>query len=79
MLESRGVSPGDQAVDEDESCQCRTSRIQCNHIAHAMLVWSRLKQLAYQDGQSIYQTKRGLLHDYLVQQLKDPSFEMVLA
>jgi hypothetical protein len=44
-----------------------------------MLVWSRLKDLAYQSGQSIYQIKRGLLHDYLVQQLKNPSVEMVLA
>jgi len=56
-----------------ESCQCRASRIQRNHIACALLVWSRLKSLAYQSGQSIYQIKRGLLHDYLVQQLKNPS------
>ena len=44
-----------------------------------MLVWSRLKHLAYQSGQTIYRIKRGLLHDYLVQQLKNPSVEMVLA
>ncbi len=62
-----------------ESCQCRTSRIQRNHIGCAMLVWSRLKHLAYQSGQTIYQIKRGLLRDYLVQQLKNPSVEMVLA
>ncbi len=62
-----------------ESCQCRASRIQRNHIACALLVWSRLKNLAYQSGQTIYRIKRGLLHDYLVQQLKNPSVEMVLA
>jgi hypothetical protein len=62
-----------------ESCQCRASRIQRNHIGCAMLVWSRLKHLAYQSGQTIYRIKRGLLHDYLVQQLKNPSVEMVLA
>ena len=62
-----------------ESCQCRTSRIQRNHIGCALLVWSRLKSLAYQSGQTIYRIKRGLLHDYLVQQLKNPSVEMVLA
>ena len=62
-----------------EACQCRASRIQRNHIACAMLVWSRLKHLAYQSGQTIYRIKRGLLHDYLVQQLKNPSVEMVLA
>lgn len=62
-----------------ERCQCRASRIQRNHIGCAMLVWSRLKHLAYQSGQTIYRVKRGLLHDYLVQQLKNPSVEMVLA
>lgn len=62
-----------------ESCQCRVGRIQRNHIACAMLVWSRLKSLAYQSGRTIYQIKHGLLHDYLVGQLKNPSVQMVLA
>ncbi len=62
-----------------ESCQCRAGRIQRNHVACALLVWSRLKNLAYRSGQTIYRIKRGLLHDYLVQQLKNPSVEMVLA
>lgn len=62
-----------------ESCQCRAGRIQRNHVACALLVWSRLKDLAYQSGQTVYRIKRGLLHDYLVQQLKSPSVEMVLA
>jgi hypothetical protein len=62
-----------------EHCQCRAGRIQRNHIACALLVWTRLKDLAYQSGRTVYQIKRGLLHDYLVQQLKDPSVQMVLA
>lgn len=62
-----------------ERCQCRTGRIQRNHIACAMLVWSRLKHLAYQSGGTVYQIKHGLLRDYLVQQLKNPSVQMVLA
>ncbi len=62
-----------------ERCQCRTGRIQRNHIACALLVRSRLKQLAYQSGRSVYQIKHGLLRDYLVQQLKNPSVQMVLA
>jgi hypothetical protein len=63
-----------------ELCQCRKGRIQRNHIACALLVWTRLKDLAYQSGQkTVYQIKRGLLHDYLVQQLKNPTVEMVLA
>ena len=36
-----------------ESCQCRKARLQRNHIACAMLVWLRLKSLAYQTGQTI--------------------------
>lgn len=62
-----------------ERCQCRTGRIQRNHVACAMLVWSRLKHLAYQSGRTVYQIEHGLLHDYLVQQLKNPSVQMVLA
>ncbi len=62
-----------------ERCQCRASRIQRNHIACALVVWSRLKHLAYQSGRTVYQIKHGLLQDYLVQQLKNPSIQMVLA
>lgn len=61
-----------------ERCQCRAGRIQRNHIACALLVWSRLKHLAYQSGRTVYQIKHGLLQDYLVQQLKNPTVQMVL-
>lgn len=59
-----------------ESCQCRKGRIQRNHIACAILVWLRLKELAAQTGQTIYQIKHGLLSNYLVQQLKRPNVPM---
>lgn len=62
-----------------EGCQCRAGRIQRNHVACALPAWSRLKHLAYQSGRTIYQIKRGLLHDYLVRQLENPSVKMVLA
>lgn len=62
-----------------EGCQCRQARIQRNHIACALLVWVRLKQLAVQTGQTVYQLKHGLLDDYLCQQLKNPSLTMSLA
>ncbi len=61
-----------------EACQCRKARIQRNHIACAFLVWVRLKALATQTGQTIYQLKHGLLDDYLCSQLKDPSLKMSL-
>ncbi len=62
-----------------EDCQCRKARIQRNHIACSLLVWVRLKTLAYQTQKTVYQIKHGLLHDYLVHQLKYPSLKMVLA
>lgn len=61
-----------------ESCQCRKARLQRNHIACAMLVWVRLKNLAYTTGQTIYQIKHNLLSNYLIQQLKRPSILMCL-
>ncbi|PLZ83210.1 transposase, partial [Fischerella thermalis WC217] len=61
-----------------ESCQCRKARLQRNHIACAMLVWVRLKNLAYQTGNTIYQIKHNLLSNYLIQQLKRPSIPMCL-
>jgi hypothetical protein len=62
-----------------ESCQCRKARIQRNHIACALLVWVRFKELAAQTSQTVYQLKHGLLDDYLCQQLKNPSLSMSLA
>ena len=62
-----------------EGCQCRKARIVRNHIGCAVLVWVRLKQVAYETHQTIYQVKKGLLSDYLRQQLKSPSIQMVLA
>jgi hypothetical protein len=62
-----------------EACQCRKARIVRNHIGCAILVWVRLKQVATETRQTIYQVKHGLLADYLRQQLKSPSIKMVLA
>ncbi len=62
-----------------ESCQCRVGRIQRNHIACAMLVWCRFKELAYETGRTVYQIKFGQLSDYLIEQLKTPSVKMALA
>lgn len=62
-----------------ERGQCRKARIQRNQIGCAFLVWVRLKALAAQTGRTVYQLKYGLLDDYLIQQLKNPSLKMVLA
>ncbi len=62
-----------------EKCQCRKARIQRNHIGCALLVWIRLKSLAIANNSNVYQLKHGLLDDYLIQQLKNPSLRMILA
>jgi hypothetical protein len=62
-----------------ERCQCRKARIQRNHIGCAFLVWVRLKDLAARTGRTVYHLKQGLLDDYLIHQLKNPSLKMVLA
>jgi len=43
------------------------------------LFWVRLKELATAAGHTIYQLKHGLLDDYLIQQLKNPSLKMASA
>lgn len=58
-----------------ERCQCRSARVQRNHVGCAMLVWVRLKEVAAQTGQSIYQVKFGQLSGYLIEHLKSPSVQ----
>ena len=62
-----------------EKCQCRKARIVRNHIGCAMLVWVRLKQVAEETKQTIYQVKFGLLSEYLRQHLKSPAVKMLFA
>jgi hypothetical protein len=59
--------------------KCRQARIQRNHIACALLVWSWLKAIAYNTRRTIDQIKHGMLSDYLIEQLKNPSVQMMLA
>jgi hypothetical protein len=59
-----------------EKCQCRTARIQRNHIACAYLVWARLAQIAEQVGKTLYSLKHGLLDEFIRQQLKSPTLSM---
>jgi len=62
-----------------ERNQCRTARIQRNHIACAMLVWIRLTDLARKTRQTVYRIKHPLLDDYLRRQLKNPAVTMRFA
>jgi hypothetical protein len=69
----------DKQLTGVDRCQCRRASIVRNHIACAMLVWVRLKQVASDTHQTIYQVKHGMLSDYLRQQLRSPSVQMLLA
>ena len=59
-----------------ESCQCRKGRIQRNHINCAILVWVKLKQIAYSTQKTVYEIKHSLLSNYLKKELKSPSIIM---
>lgn len=55
--------------------ECRLNRSQRNHIGAAILVWVHLKNVAYQFCTTIYQLKKDLLKDYLIQQMVNPSIK----
>jgi IS4 transposase len=59
-----------------EACQCRQARIQKNHLACALLVWTFLAKVAKTVSQTVYQLKANLLSDYLTQELKYPSLKL---
>ncbi len=59
-----------------DKCQCRKQIIQRNHIACAIHVWVALKKLAYRIGETVYQIKKNLLKNYLVNELREPSVVM---
>ena len=63
----------DKQITGIESCLCRLSRSQRNHIAIANLVWLSFKRVAYQTEKTVYQLKQQLMDDYLIQQLKRPA------
>lgn len=56
-----------------EKCQCRNNRSQRNHICCALLVWHCLTEKARKVGSNIYQIKKSMLSDYMIQQMRNPS------
>jgi hypothetical protein len=47
-------------------------------MPRAILVWLRLKTLAYKTAQTIYQIKHSLLSNYLIEQLKRPDIPLFI-
>jgi len=62
-----------------ELCQCRLARSQRNHFGCAVLVWMRLKSIATQTRQTVYQLKQNLLDDYMHHVLRHPPIKMTFA
>jgi hypothetical protein len=62
-----------------ESCQCRKAIQQKNHIGCAMLVWARLKNLAYQTRKTVYELCHGQFDSMVTQLLASPVLHMTLA
>jgi hypothetical protein len=62
-----------------ESCQCRRSQRQINHIACAILVWTFLLKNAYLVGKTVYQLKHELLSEYLKNRLRFPTLKLTPA
>jgi hypothetical protein len=62
-----------------EKYECRKQRIHRNHIACALLVWVKMKQIASKTKETVYQIKKSLLRNYLIQELKSPSVLMSFA
>jgi hypothetical protein len=62
-----------------ESCQCRKAIQQKNHIGCSMLVWAKLKNLAYPTGETAYKLCHAQFDHWLTQLLLKPSLPMTLA
>jgi hypothetical protein len=52
-----------------EKCQCRKALSQRTHIFCAMLVWNKIKEIAYDTFVSAYQVKIEPLRKYLINEL----------
>ena len=60
-------------------CQCRKHRAQRNHSACCLWVYVSLTRAARAAGQTIYQLKESLLHDYMRQHLQTPTISVNIA
>jgi Transposase DDE domain len=60
-----------------EKCQCRTSNAQRNHIGCVILAWHSLTAWARQQGLNIYNVSKGMLSNYMRQELDNPSVPMI--
>jgi hypothetical protein len=62
-----------------EKCQCRLANSQKNHIACAIIVLNQLYDFAKKIDKNVYQLKQGLLTNYMINELKNPSIKLNFA
>ena len=60
-----------------EKCQCRKARAQRNHLACGYLAWVALCLRARAIGTSLYEASAALWHDYLKNELRNPTIPAV--
>jgi hypothetical protein len=68
---------GFKQLTGSEKCQCRKARSQRNHLACCYHAWVSLKVNAKKARKSIYQVRKELFTDYLVNQLMMPSIQAI--
>ena len=59
-----------------EKCQCRIGQAQRNHIGCVILAWNHMTAWARRIGENIYSIKKGMLSNYMKQELNNPSVPM---
>jgi len=60
-----------------EKCQCRKARSQRNHLGCCYQAWVALRVKAKQTRQTIYQLRKELFSDYLVNELANPRIQAI--
>jgi hypothetical protein len=69
---------GFKQLTGSEKCQCRKARSQRNHLACCYHAWISLKVKAKQQvAKTIYQVRKELFSNYLIQQLKNPTIQPI--
>ena len=68
---------GFKQLTGSEKCQCRKARSQRNHLACCYHAWVSLKVKAKQVNKTVYQIRRELFGDYLVNQLMTPTIQAI--
>jgi Transposase DDE domain len=68
---------GFKQLTGSEKCQCRKARSQRNHLACCYHAWVSLKVKAKQVRKTVYQLRKDLFTDYLVQQLMYPTIKAI--